>query len=193
MNNFLILRALTSPYGDQTKGAVLTHADVDNNFIFLKGQNILTGSSEHNNVTFQKANGETFSVKLKYEFTNVDTINDLDLITEDARTAGMVVGVSGGTAYYKLTTPPWNYNFSDWLPFSTGGGVGDYWTSGTSGNYSIRAYNNSGLDATGSYAVAEGNGTLAYGNSSHAEGYSTIASGTSAHAEGYNTKAIGDY
>jgi hypothetical protein len=34
----------------------------------------------------------------------------------------MVVGVSGGTAYYKLNPSPWNYSFSDWSTFNTGGG-----------------------------------------------------------------------
>ena len=39
----------------------------------------------------------------------------------------MVVGVSGGTTYYKLKTSPWNYTISDWSLFNTGGGSsGDY-------------------------------------------------------------------
>lgn len=42
MNNKLILRTLNSPYNDTTKGSVLSHDDVDNNFIFLKGEVIYT-------------------------------------------------------------------------------------------------------------------------------------------------------
>lgn len=58
---------------------------------------------------------------------NVDTLSDLDLIPTLRRRAGMVVGVSGGTIYYKLNSPPWNFNISDWSIFSSGGGVsGDY-------------------------------------------------------------------
>jgi hypothetical protein len=40
----------------------------------------------------------------------------------------MVVGVSGGTTYYKLNSSPWNYTISDWSLFNTGGGSssGDY-------------------------------------------------------------------
>jgi hypothetical protein len=58
---------------------------------------------------------------------NVNTILDLDNIPELRRRAGMVVGVSGGTAYYKLNPPPWNFDFTDWSVFNTGGGsIGDY-------------------------------------------------------------------
>ena len=53
---------------------------------------------------------------------NVDTISDLDNITEPRRRAGMVVGVSGGTDYYKLNPSPWVLNFTDWSIFSSGGG-----------------------------------------------------------------------
>lgn len=61
-------------------------------------------------------------------FRNVNFISDLDLIPEPRRRAGMVVGVSGGTTYYKLNSSPWNYNFTDWSVFNTGGGSvsGDY-------------------------------------------------------------------
>jgi hypothetical protein len=60
---------------------------------------------------------------------NVNLISDLDNIPELRRRAGMVVGVSGGTVYYKLNNPPWNYNISDWSVFNSGGGSsvsGDY-------------------------------------------------------------------
>ena len=59
---------------------------------------------------------------------NVNTISDLDNIPELRRRAGMVVGVSGGTAYYKLNPSPWDFNFSDWSVFNSGGGgvSGDY-------------------------------------------------------------------
>jgi hypothetical protein len=53
---------------------------------------------------------------------NVDAISDLDNIPELRRRAGMVVGVSGGTDYYKLNPSPWNFNFTDWSIFNSGGG-----------------------------------------------------------------------
>jgi hypothetical protein len=40
----------------------------------------------------------------------------------------MVVGVSGGTTYYKLNPSPWNGTISDWDTFSLGGGA---FTGGT--------------------------------------------------------------
>jgi hypothetical protein len=55
-------------------------------------------------------------------FRNVNTLSDLNNIPGPRRRAGMVVGVSGGTAYYKLNPSPWNYSFSDWSTFNTGGG-----------------------------------------------------------------------
>ena len=61
---------------------------------------------------------------------NVNTLSDLDLIPTLRRRAGMVVGVSGGTSYYKLNLPPWTNTFSDWSIFNSGssGGTisGDY-------------------------------------------------------------------
>jgi hypothetical protein len=58
-------------------------------------------------------------------FRNVDTLSDLNSIPNLRRRAGMVVGVSGGTEYYKLNLGPWNFTISDWstflTPFFTGG------------------------------------------------------------------------
>lgn len=63
-------------------------------------------------------------------FRNVDTLSDLNNIPTLRRRAGMVVGVSGGTTYYKLNLPPWNNTISDWSIFnigSSGGTIsGDY-------------------------------------------------------------------
>lgn len=59
---------------------------------------------------------------------NVNTLNDLINISSLRRRAGMIVGVSGGTIYYKLKPSPWNNTISDWEVFATGGGTltGDY-------------------------------------------------------------------
>lgn len=62
MDNKLILRSQASPYGDITKGSVLSHADVDNNFINLKGDLIYTATSENGLITFNKLNGNNISV-----------------------------------------------------------------------------------------------------------------------------------
>jgi len=68
-----------------------------------------------------------------------------------------------------------------------------YWTSGSSGNYSLKVINDSSVDATANYALAEGGNTLASGQYSHAEGSYSIASGFASHAEGDTTLASGQY
>jgi hypothetical protein len=55
-------------------------------------------------------------------FRNVNLISELNAIPVLRRRAGMVVGVSGGTTYYKLNSSPWNYTISDWSIFNSGGG-----------------------------------------------------------------------
>jgi hypothetical protein len=60
---------------------------------------------------------------------NVDLLSDLNTIPTLRRRAGMVVGISGGTTYYKLNSPPWTLTLSDWSVFNSGGG------GGVSGDY----------------------------------------------------------
>ena len=64
-------------------------------------------------------------------FRNVDTLSDLNDIPELRRRAGMVVGVSGGTEYYKLNPSPWNGSISDWSIFNSGSSGGGTFTGGT--------------------------------------------------------------
>lgn len=61
-------------------------------------------------------------------FRNVNTLSDLNNIPGLRRRAGMVVGVDGGSTYYKLNSSPWNYDISDWSIFNSGGGTasGEY-------------------------------------------------------------------
>jgi len=146
MNNYLILRTLNSPYGDTTKGSVLSQSELDDNFIYLKGNIIYTAITDNGLVTLKKYNGE-------------------DLV------------FSGGTG-------------------GGGGGTGSgdsYWISGSTGLYSLKTINPSGLDASGNYAIASGYNTLASGNQSSAEGEDTVAQGKASHAEGKDTLAENDY
>jgi len=53
---------------------------------------------------------------------NVNTITELNSITNQRRRAGMIVGVGDGLIYYKLNSPPWNGSLSDWSIFQSGGG-----------------------------------------------------------------------
>ena len=141
-NNNLILRTLISPWitptPDITKSSVLKHIDVDNNFIYLRGELIYSATTVGNLVTLKKING-----------------NDLSFN----------VGSGGGS---------------------------DYWTSGSTGFYSIKTINDSGLDATGNYSVAQGFNTLASGNASHSGGVSSTASGLTSFIHSTNSLVTGD-
>ena len=45
---------------------------------------------------------------------NLNNLSDLNSIPNARRRSGMIVGVSGGTNYYKLNSSPWSGNISDW-------------------------------------------------------------------------------
>ena len=49
---------------------------------------------------------------------NIDKISDLDTITVERRRAGMLVGVGGGSSYYKLKNVDWDLTIDDWEPFT---------------------------------------------------------------------------
>jgi hypothetical protein len=69
MENNLILRVLTSPYNDNTRGSVLDHEDVDGNFIYLKGNLIKSGTTQNNNLLLQSLNGEIVTIPLNFTGT----------------------------------------------------------------------------------------------------------------------------
>jgi uncharacterized phage infection (PIP) family protein YhgE len=89
-------------------------------------------------------------------------------------------------SYYSAVTGTTSHTYiSDLLNYG-------YWTSGSTGVYSVRVNNDTTTDATGGYSVAEGVNTLASGIGSHSEGGATIASGIWSHAEGRSTIASGN-
>ena len=55
-------------------------------------------------------------------FRNVVDLSALNAIPNARRRAGMVVGVSGGTEYYKLKDVTWSGITADWKEFTLGGG-----------------------------------------------------------------------
>ncbi len=67
------------------------------------------------------------------------------------------------------------------------------WRPGSTGSYSLKANNTSGLDAAGPYSLATGYNTSASGSASSASGQQTTASGAEAHAEGMVTTAGGNF
>ncbi len=107
MNSNLILRVLNSPWitpePDITKGSVLSHDDVDNNFIYLKGEVVYTAQTLGSTITLKKINGNDISFDI------------------------------GGS-----------------------GGSGVYWTSGSTGNGSIRVVNGGTTDSEGDYSLVTG-------------------------------------
>jgi hypothetical protein len=64
-------------------------------------------------------------------FRNVNTLTDLNNIPNLRRRAGMVVGIGGGSTYYKLNPGPWNGTITDWSVFQSGSGGGGNFTGGT--------------------------------------------------------------
>ena len=155
MENNLILRTAISPFtNDTTLNRILDWIDLDNNFINLKGNDILTANTSGNTLVVTKFNGDTLNIDLS-----------------------------------SILPPP----------------IYEYWTSGSTGSYSIKTNNDSGLISTSDYSVAEGyntqstnfashaegNSTVALGSQSHAEGEFTIASGMTSHAEGNGTQSNG--
>ena len=67
-NNKLILRTLNSPWvyptTDITKNSVLTHSDVDNNFIYLKGEVVYTAQTSGTDLILNKVNNSNIVVDL---------------------------------------------------------------------------------------------------------------------------------
>jgi hypothetical protein len=100
-------------------------------------------------------------------FRNVNLISDLDLIPNQRRRAGMVVGVSGGTQYYKLNPSPWNGDITDWSTFNLGGleilpftSINDFPTTGSTDflyldqtESNLYAWDTSILPAPGDYTL----------------------------------------
>lgn len=156
----------------------LTTADGNDITRVQPGTNISTGGT---------ANNPTVSLVDSPSVSNFTASGNTSLQTVSATTF-----VSGSTNLYNI--------------FSTISSSAQVnWQSGSTGSFSIKATNTSGLDAIGDYSIAYGNNTLATGNTSHAEGRDTrafggyshsegkgsLASGSSSHAEGESTIANG--
>jgi len=111
--NNLILRTVTSPYGDTTKGNVLSQGEVDNNFIYLKGQLIDSVITDGDLVSLNKKNGETLSFSLIAD-AKVVSITYSDLMTA-MNNSTLFAGQQYLITDFKMVT---------YIQF-TGGGIGD--------------------------------------------------------------------
>lgn len=121
-----------------------------------------------------------------------------------------MTGLQDGTIGYAIDTEElgtYSAISNSWTWLGSGGGSAydDFWTSGSAGLFSLRAKNNTTIDAvgdysfaigrntyaSGSYSRAEGNGAVAVGSQSHAEGSATEARGAQSHSEGLQSIAFG--
>ena len=65
MPDNLILRTSLSPYGDTTKGSVLSAQELDGNLITLKGAQISSVTLNGNSLNVVELNGSNFNVDLR--------------------------------------------------------------------------------------------------------------------------------
>ena len=167
------------------KGSKLTFAELDNNFVQLRNA---IGTLTDLYVTGGTYNPSTVEIDFVgntgFNPFSVDVSGLLDTYVNN----GVYDNNTGCVTF--STTSGYTFEVCGFLT-----GMTQYWTDGSSGNYSIKTINDSSVDATGNYAVAEGYNTIASGEGSHAEGYggkgNVTASGLGSHAEGFSTTASG--
>ena len=184
MNNYLILRTLNSPYSsDVTKGATLTFTELDDNFIFLKGNIIYTSETIGNIITLKKYNGEDIS------FTAA---------TGGGGTGSDTYWVSGSTGINSIKTvnvssidATGNYSLAEGYDTTASGIYSHAQNYRTVASNAASHAEGDNTTASGVTAHAEGSHTVAGGDYSHAEGSESQAIGPISHAEGENTRAIG--
>jgi hypothetical protein len=95
----LILRTITSPYDDITKGSVLSHQELDNNQINLKGELIYTAISTSNTITLQKLNGGTIDIP----FSGGSGGGSGDTYTNSNPTTATLGGIPFGSTFVSQT------------------------------------------------------------------------------------------
>jgi hypothetical protein len=101
------------------------------------------------------------------------------------------VTLNGNTIEFDRTDTSNAYSV-DLYPILSGfSGTNAYWTSGSTGDYSIKTVNISTVDATGDYAVAEGEDNQAAGNNSHAGGFGVSANGQTSFVYSHNVPGGG--
>jgi hypothetical protein len=204
MSDRLILRTVTSPflipYNDNTKGNVLSHTELDNNFLYLKGNVIYTAETSGSFVTLKKLNGEDFTFEVG---SGGGGGAGGDFYWTSGSTGTKSIKVNNGTGLDATG----NYSVAEGYDTTAGG---DYShaegynahalnsASHAEGTFTIASGVASHAEgefttASGDYSHAEGSETTAQGDYSHAEGSETTAQGDYSHAEGIVTKAIGNY
>lgn len=180
-NNNLILRRLISPWRtehmDVTRHTTLTHADLDNNFIYLRGQVIESATLDGDTLKLSRICGDDVVVNLSgLTQSNDESMRLISDASDDIRD-----DLDSNVTIINNTIN----ELKDDMENNT------IWEWGSRGEKSIKVKNGSNNDATGDYSVSEGYNTKATGDFSNAEGINTTASGDESHAEGSNTTASG--
>jgi hypothetical protein len=170
----------------QPSGAAGIHNDLLNIQGGAPNEYYHLSSNEYNNLAYTNVDnnfniGQTFNNGLTATTISATTYLGLPI---DIRVTGGTY--SSGTAIFTNNTGG-TFNVDGLTTGDT------YWVSGSTGLFSIKAKNDSSIDATGNYSLAEGFQTFALGEASHAEGYQTTAEGDYSHAEGRETTASAPY
>jgi len=166
--NRLVLRSTGSPYTfplpDIVKGSVLSWSEVDNNFIFLKGLDIKSGSVSGTDLILERINGSNISI-------------DLSAFTGGT---GTDVFVTGGTYSASASTLTFTNNTGGTFSITgvTGGSGGtDYYTTGFTfnpANYDITVSLNNGTDLTQNLGILAGDLKVTGGTYNPSTGVATF-------------------
>jgi hypothetical protein len=173
------------------KGSVLSWGELDNNFVCLNNSINSLASVIGNGNRWHIPSGTTLTIETDYQHfiygdMLIEGVLQLSGGSQLVVLNGNVV-VSGGT----IVGPGTIYNIT--LSGNSVTAANLYWASGSTGNYSIKADNNSGLDATGDYSTAIGYNTLSSGLYAFSQGYNTQSNAIASYAGGNNTIASGDF
>jgi hypothetical protein len=173
----LILRGISGPYGDTNKGTVLTHSEMDNNFINLKGEQLKSGSTSGTFVTLTKFNGDVIAFDTQAAAINASLwLTGTGLNSIYVKDSGNSTGGQYALAEGRQTIANGNYSHSEGYLSFAGGEASHAEGSGK---------------AHGNYSHAEGAETIAGGEASHASGQNSRASGATSFVHGNNSTAIG--
>jgi hypothetical protein len=217
MANILTLRSVISPYGDFTKGSVLSHQELDNNFITLKGNSIYSAQTSGNTVILRKYNGEdlSFNVGSGSGMNNQWFIPANETVSIDSNYQGFIYGdvFIEGTLNVELNskfvvingqvnlvgggsiTGDGDIYVIDLPTFDTHVTGGTYnsisgeitFTNNSGNTFSVTGITSGGSGSTGPISVS---GTTLYSNNPTTSGFSTngnIFFGTSAGSNSINT------
>jgi hypothetical protein len=106
-NTKLILRTLNSnfpsPFQDVTLNSVLSHPDLDNNFIYLKGELVYSGKTSGSTLTLNKINGSTVDIDLSGLVITGGTGGSGSTYTNSAATPTTIGGIPAGSTFSAQT------------------------------------------------------------------------------------------